>query len=369
MEITVDTTPLLTRRFGIGYYIENLVRALAGSDTDAEFRLLYQLLRKKDKELFLPDSPNFSALIRRTPLSFSDRIFQKYGIRGDDFCGYPDIFHATGTFLPRFRNSRSVWTCYDLSFLVNPDWFDENTARGLAERARRCVDRADHIITISEHTRGDVIRFFDIDPASVTAIPLAAIPLPEPATTGTNTPEIPIPFILYVGTIEPRKNITRLVEAFSEADLPHHLVLAGAKGWKSKPVYEAIAKSSKREKIHCIDYVSGSDLRVLYEQADFLAYPSLYEGFGLPVLEAMTHGCPVLTSNVSSLPEVGGDAAVMVSPDVPSEIRTALERLAHDEDLRKTLKEKGLRHAERFSWNATAQKTMSVYRRVFGTSD
>ncbi|WP_263970717.1 glycosyltransferase family 4 protein [Leptolyngbya sp. KIOST-1] len=174
------------------------------------------------------------------------------------------------------------------------------------------------------------------------------------------------PYILFVSTLEPRKNVVRLIQAFDQLktqhQINHQLVLVGQKGWQFEPIFEAIAASPWRHHIRHLDYLSDAEVAYCYQNADVFAYPSLYEGFGLPVLEAMTLGCPVVTANTSSLPEVAGDAALMVDPTSVEELAEALGRVIGDRALRQTLIERGYQQADQFSWTRTAKSTLAAYR-------
>lgn len=339
MKITLDATVLLTRKFGIGYYAENLIRGL--SSTDAAVRLLYRVLRDRDLPSPLPH------IRRKIPHFASDLLFNRLSVRGDGFCGNPDVFHALTNFLPKFRRTRSVWTLYDLAFKVNPEWFTPATARGLDEVTRRCLDRADHVITISKSTRDDLVRFYGFPPERVTPILLGA---PAHAFIADVPSPVEKPYILHVGTIEPRKNLARLIEAARG----HRLVLVGARGWRSDEVFKMI----DREQVTWLDYVSPATLTALYRNAEAFVYPSLYEGFGLPVLEAMAHGLPVVTSKVSSLSEVGGEAALYADPNDAGDIAAKIEEaLSH----KAILAEKSRAQAAGFSWDRAARETLDVY--------
>jgi len=368
MKITLDATALLARRFGIGFYAENLVRSLAEIDRENRYQLLYQYVRPARREPYLPSAPNFRPLRRRLPYFLADLLYNPFGLVGDGFVGRADLFHALRGFLPRCRRVKTVWTLYDLAFKVNPGWFTPETAAGLEKVTRRNLDRADHVITISEHTREDLVRFYGYPAERITPIllgvPRHALEPDEDDEILAAHPDAPMPYFLFVGTLEPRKNVVRLVEAFSRLDTPHSLVLVGAQGWMSEPIFSAIAASPRREKILWRNYCSAAELERLYRHAEVFVYPSLYEGFGLPVLEAMAHGCPVITARTSSLPEVGGDAVVYVDPEDTADLADEMHTLATSERIRNALAEKGRARAANFSWQETARKTLEVYRRV-----
>lgn len=348
MKVTLDATVILSRKFGIGFYAENLVRSLA--PRKSEVTALYRFVRNRELPRDLP------RLERRMPYRMSDLLFDRLGIPGDGFCGAPEVFHALSSFLPRFDDAKAVWTLYDLAFKVNPEWFTKETAAGLEKTTRRALDRADHVITISENTRKDLIRFYGFPADRITSVPLAA----SRHSLGTfDRPKgFEAPYILNVGTIEPRKNIGRLLDAFMKARTDYRLVVVGARGWRCDELIPRLGGG----RITWIDYAGSDLLAALYQHADAFVYPSLYEGFGLPVLEAMSHGRPVITSRSSSIPEVAGDAALYIDPDKTAELVGAIERIS-DPTLRADLSRKSLAQAKRFSWDRTAAETWHVYKR------
>jgi len=233
---------------------------------------------------------------------------------------------------------------------------------------------ADRIITISEASKRDIVRCYRVPEEKVSVTYLAAS-LPGRATYPTAMPPdagagLTKPYILNVGTLEPRKNLTGLLKAFARArskGLPHSLVVVGASGWGRSPIAGLVDGLGIRDHVHFTGFVDDQSLPRLYAGADFFVYPSLYEGFGLPVLEAMASGAPVITSNVSSLPEVAGGAAVLVDPSSTAELSDAMLRLAGDEELRRQLRVKGLERAGHFSWEQTAEQTWQIYQAVIGS--
>jgi glycosyltransferase involved in cell wall biosynthesis len=268
-----------------------------------------------------------------------------------------------------------VMTIADLTplFLRTHTW-----ARRFSHRVllRRLARRADHVLTISEHTKRDAIRHLGLPEARVTATPLAAdeslapIECVERIDALRERYALPPRYLLHVGTIEPRKNLRRLVEAFGHATRSHRdvaLVLAGAPGWGDVGLEEAIAAQGLDGRVRLLGFVAEGDLPALYTGAQALVYPSLYEGFGLPPLEAMQCGCPVVTSNVSSLPEVVGDAGLQVEPTSVAELAQAIERVLDDSALRQRLRQAGLERAKLFTWRRTAEVTADVYEQVLAS--
>ncbi|MBN2311557.1 MAG: glycosyltransferase family 4 protein, partial [Candidatus Hydrogenedentes bacterium] len=222
----------------------------------------------------------------------------------------------------------------------------------------------------SQSTARDIVRLLDVDPGKITvtyeAVDDEFLPVDPEAASALLAARYGIqrPFILFVGTLEPRKNLTALARAYTRlaTDLPHALVLAGAPGWQWAELAAAIAQSPARDRIVLPGYVPRGDLPAFYSAADALAYPSRYEGFGLPVLEAMTCGCPVVTSNNSCLPEVAGDAALLVDAADEAGLESALRTVLEDAATRAALIERGRAQARAFSWQACAETTLGVYK-------
>jgi glycosyltransferase involved in cell wall biosynthesis len=236
------------------------------------------------------------------------------------------------------------------------------------------VRHAAAVLTPSEATRRDLLALVpDLNPQRVVAIHLAPPDFlrrtPDSATVRRVRDELRLPerYVLAVGTLEPRKNLPRLLDAFAQAAAGHPgvgLVVAGGKGWRDEGIRKALQASPVRDRIHSVGYVSREALGVLYGQADVMAYPSLYEGFGLPVVEAMAAGAPVLTSRGSSLDEVALDAAVVVDPLSVDAIATGLDQLLRDATLRSDLRNKGDRRVQELSWRKTAERTRAALLRV-----
>jgi glycosyltransferase involved in cell wall biosynthesis len=274
-----------------------------------------------------------------------------------------DVVHATSLAVPPAGRRPLVVTVHDLAFRHHPEAYPR-AGRAWHERAlRRALAEAAMLLVPSRATAGDLAELYGVERQRIAIVPLGVslVPPDRPAAVRLLARlEVPGPFVLAVGTLEPRKNLRRLVAAFNVVSgaLPaHHLVLVGPSGW-GRVLGELPAG------VRLAGRVPDPVLHGLYSLADAVAYPSLYEGFGLPVLEAMAHGVPVLTGDRSSLPELVGDAALLVDPSRTEAIAAGLERVVADEELRARLRAAGPARAARFTWAETARETWAVYERV-----
>jgi len=282
-----------------------------------------------------------------------------------------DVVHFPASIGPLDGGKNVVLTVHDCIFLRHPEWFRWERAQYYRWAGTRSAQRAAHIIADSQATARDVHGLIDIDEARITAIPLGVGDTfrPPSETLVKNARKqygLPERFFLYVGTLEPRKNLARVVRSWDAvaANIPEDLVIAGRVGWKTNELDDAIAHARHRERIHRPGFIDAPDLPGLLGAARAFVWPSLYEGFGLPVLEAMACGTPVITSDTTSLPEVAGDAALLVDPCDEEAIAEAMTHLSQDNALRESLHVAGPARAAQFTWQRCAEETMAVYRRV-----
>ncbi|MFN8560615.1 MAG: glycosyltransferase family 1 protein [Anaerolineae bacterium] len=366
--IAIDYTPAYEQGGGIGRYVRELVAALARQPTRYDYRLFVS----GAKTLPPPPSASFTwKPTRLTPRTLA-RIWQRARIPlpVEFFTGAVDLYHATDFVLPPTR-ARSLLTVHDLSFVRVPEAASPRLKAYLDVVVPRSVRRADHILADSQATKDDLIMPCTARLPTRSRCCCAAS---TPVFTASMIPAIrlkydipPRPYIFSVGTVQPRKNYARLIRALAALRARHYdvdLVIAGGSGWLDDPIYAEINAANMADHVHFIGFADDADLPALYSAALITAVPSLYEGFGIPVLESMACGTPVVTSNVSSLPEVAGDAALTVDPTSLDEIIAALQRLIDDEGLRADLAGRGVARAREFTWERSVQQLEQVYARL-----
>jgi len=275
-----------------------------------------------------------------------------------------DVMFGPNYFLPRLLGAsarRRVVTIHDLTYKRFPALLQKETLHNLETHMAREIALADALICVSESTRDDLLNFYEVDPHRVLAIH-SGVSVPAPVTR--DSAPLPKRYILFVSTIEPRKNLGVLLDAFERLKqrgaYEGGLVVVGRVGWKS----EQLVPRLRGRDVHHLDYLEPGELATVYQNAEMFVFPSIYEGFGFPLLEAMAHGVPSIAANSSSLPEVGGDAALYFDPGSSRELESAIERLVKDDVLRADLVQRGKRRAAEFRWDVTAERTLEVLRRV-----
>jgi len=386
MRICLDFSPAVHRRAGIGRYAQEQTAALLTIDADNEYVAFYNRPSEAQIAPPLDRLPHLTTNLSDKPWRMSVLLAHFTGISQDRLFPGVDLFHATDHLLPRFSQTKSVFTLFDLTFRFYAATHKPLNRWFLTLLTPRFLRIADAITAISESTRRDAVRLYGIDEAKITVIYPGVNALFRPASVeqATNIRRkytLPEHFILSVGTLEPRKNLTALLDAYAllKRDGPHQdirpltsdlrpppLVIVGKKGWLYQGLFHKLHELNLEGQVMFPGFVPDDDLPGLYSAADLFVYPSLYEGFGLPVLEAMACGTPVVTSNVSSLPEVVGDTQVTVDPHDARALARAIEWVLTDEGKRQEMRAKGLQQAARFMWERTARETLAVYRQVLG---
>ncbi len=385
MNIGVDYTAAAWQGAGIGRYTRELMRAVIAQGQQHQFTLFYAAGGIEPGSPYLAELQQLCAehpRVRARPIALSPRRLTQLWQRArvplpiELFTGRIDLLHAPDFVLPPTR-ARTLVTIHDLSFLLYPQLAAQGMVRYLSSAVPRSLRHAHAVIADSEATRQDLARLLAIDPGRVDVIypgvsgrfrPLPAAET-EPVRARLGLPER---FLLFVSTLEPRKNLVRLIEAFSriavhETQPALSLVVAGRRGWLYEDIFATIDRLQLGQRVRVLDFVDDNDLPALYNLAWAFAYPSVYEGFGLPALEALACGTPVLTADNSSLPEVVGDAAVLVPAEDVGAIAAGLARIVADEQLRVRLRAAGPRQAQRFSWEHAARQVLACYDRALQT--
>jgi glycosyltransferase involved in cell wall biosynthesis len=390
MHIALDYTTGIYPGAGVARYTRSLVEALARLDGRNRYSLFYAnrgLPRGTPEERqarnLMKAHPNFKGVA--VPMSVREMFALWQRLRlplpVDLFTGRCDVLHSPDFVSPPHRTGADVITVHDLSFLVVPECAEPKLAGFLSKSVPGAVRRAERIIAVSEQTKRDLVRLMGVPEAKVTTVYNGVDERFRAAgrrETGAERPEsealrhklgLPERFVLHVGTLEPRKNLVRLIQGYEQAvrggeDIA--LVLAGRKGWLYEPIVAAAERVNRGSgatgtQVVLVNYVYDDDLPLLYRMAEVFAYPSLYEGFGLPVAEAMSCGTPVLVSGDGALAEVVGDSAVVVNALSVDSIAQGLSRLLGDEGLRHRLGEAGRVRAARFTWEAAAEQVLGVY--------
>jgi len=280
----------------------------------------------------------------------------------------PDVFFTPTHYAPRFSPVPTAVSIMDLSYIHFPEMFKRPDLYQLRNWTAYSVRNAKKVLTISQASKDDIIKEYGV-PEDKVIVTYPGVKLKTQNSKFKDTMQnskltdkygVKGGYILFVGTIQPRKNIARLIEAFSKIKNEIQLVIVGKKGWLYEEILETPKKLEIADRVKFLDFVTDEDLPIFYKNAMCFVLPSLYEGFGLPVLEAMQYGCPVITSNVSSLPEAGGDAALYVDPLNVDDIKKNLDLIINNSELRKKLIKKGYEQAARFSWEKTAKETLKV---------
>jgi glycosyltransferase involved in cell wall biosynthesis len=365
MRIAFDGTTLRPARTGVGYYTEHLLHHLAQESTDDEIIVVSN--RPLDTTSPLPPRVRVVTSTSRVPRlvwmqMVAPRLLRRLRV---------DVAHFTNGMVPLAAPVPTVVTIHDMSLTMFPKYHPPRRVllnRPLVDVAAR---RADAIITVSESAKRDIVRLYGSQAERIHVVHEAAAPSFQPVRDQRvldrvrQRYELADRFILYVGTIEPRKNLPKLIEGFASrrksGQLPHQLVCAGPYGWLSRDIEDLIDNLHVEEAVRFTGYVPFEDLAALYSLAEMFVFPSLYEGFGLPVIEAMACGTPVVTGHVAALAEVGGGAVEQVVHLDADSLGDAMVRLAENAGRREQLSSLGLQRAQMFSWQRAARETLKVY--------
>jgi glycosyltransferase involved in cell wall biosynthesis len=370
MRVAIDAIPLVANKTGVGHYTDALAEWLARTHHDHQ----YELVSPFDFTFPNGHTPPPNLHKRFTPVQ---RLFRKWWL-----VGLPtllrispfDLFHGTNYCVPVFAPCPTVVTIHDLSLYAQAETHERKNVQRGKRRIPVMARRADMIIAPSEATKREIIQYLRIPAERIRVVYEAAREKMKPLLAADCAPVlqkygIEPPYLLYTGTIEPRKNLLKLIRAYNEllhaTEHRPHLVLCGGRGWLDEEVFELVAQLKLQPQVKFTGYVPDEDLPALYSACELFVYPSLYEGFGLPPLEAMACGAAVVASNTSSLPEVIGEAGRLVDPQDANALAQTISHLLDDPVQLAHYRRAGLHRAHLFSWERAAHETQAVYDQVF----
>lgn len=370
MKIAIDLRGLQSGKIsGVENYIVNILERLLSMDKKNQYMLFQNAAQPKDYSHL--HFINATMVKRRWPNKvfnsslglFHRPLFEKF------FGEFDTLFLPNANFFAIRPQTKLVLTVHDLSPIIAPEFY--NWKRRLWHQLvsfRKIIQRADHIVAVSEYTKADILRLFNVASEKVSVVypgidrALFRPDLPETKLREVrNLYGLPGDYILFLNTLEPRKNLVNFIKAFEKIKQPVSLVIGGKKGWKYSEIFATIKDSSKRRQIKYLGYIPEEHKPYLIRLAQVVGFPSFYEGFGFPALEALSVGVPVLASSLTALPETVDQAALMVDPYNVDDMARGLEILLTDEVLRESLREKGFQQADKFDWQVSAQKMLDIF--------
>ncbi len=361
MKIAIDIRTAGGERTGKGWYTFHIVSNLLQIDTKNSY-ILYTnkgvagFEQYKNAKMKIMDHP--SAI-------WHMKVAKDVGSEGADIFFSPSSY-ITPALMP--KTVKTILTVHDLVAFLFPNTHNKKATLIEKITLKRALKKSAHVVTVSQNTKKDLLKKFKYDSDKISIVPCAGSeefkPLEkEKLGDFIEKTNLPPKFFLAVGTIEPRKNYPGLIKAFAELNKIYpdvHLIVVGQKGWGYEEFFNLIRKNYLNKKVHTLGYLSNESLMKLYSLSQALVFPSFYEGFGIPPLEAMRCGCPVIASDKSSVPEVVGDSAILINPENPKEITAAMVKILTDSNLRKGFSEKGLEQAKKFSWRTSAEKLLEI---------
>ncbi len=376
MKINLELQPCLKNKSGIGIYTYELAKLLQKKDDIELSGNIFNFLNRNDISKDIEGLTMNINLCTLFPYGVYRRIWNKIYINYNKlFNSNDELYHFFNFIVPPNIIGKVIATIHDMTYILYPETMDKNNLKRITRDIDYSVKRADKIITVSENSKKDIIKYLNV-PESKIEIVYNGVDYErfskqysqDEKEEVRNKYLLPEKYILYMGTLEPRKNIESVIEGFSILKQKYKnnikLVIAGKKGWLFESIFNLVGKLNLTEDIIFTDYVDENDKPLIYNMAEMFVFPSLYEGFGIPVLEAMASGVPVITSNVSSLPEVAGDAALLVSPKDKNAIAEQMNRILSDEKLKKELIYKGKVQCKKFTWKDSAEKLYKIYEQV-----
>ncbi|HSX17894.1 MAG TPA: glycosyltransferase family 1 protein [Candidatus Saccharimonadales bacterium] len=376
MKVGIEGSLFFKRSSGVGYYAKRLIEAATKKDSDINFEIVrHWLVFKKFKPPLKPSSRLSYRLVKWFPPIIYYQVFKRLNwfIPYDLVAlrKYDAFLFFNFIAFPLRKNTKSIIVVHDISFIKFPQFTQAKNLKYTPKLLRRSIKRAAHIITVSENSKKEIAEFYKLPPDRITVIPNGVDHerfYPRPAIDIGKVRQkysLPENYIHFHGTIEPRKNIEGILDAYAQLDTGlktrYALVLSGGKGWNDEGIYRKIGQLQKAgNKILLLGYIENEELAPLLSGASVFIWPSFYEGFGVPPLEAMACGVPVITSNSSSLPEVVGDAAIKIRPEDTRALTAAINQVLSDTTLASNLSRAGLSQSKKYTWEASAQKLIKL---------
>lgn len=387
MKIGIDCSLVLSQMAGIGQYTFNLVKNLIKLDQENNY-LLYPVFEyNRDYSFYVKNlqelkHQNVKIAYQNLPKKIVKGLWNKklsnFNSNLIDLENYLkfgniDLLHSTTFYLPKFKKKcTKVVTIYDVSFMTHPEHHTAETIENCTKGTKEAVNIADIILVISEHTKKDLIEYFKVSADKIIVTYLGK----DESFRKVNDSifinnflakhNLPKDYILFVGSLEPRKNVKGLIKAYAQLSEQlkqnYPLVITGAKGWLNSDIYPLVQDLKLEKYLHFTGYITQEEMPLLYSQSSLFVYPSLYEGFGLPVLEAMACEVPVITSNISSIPEITGEnGAILINPNNDEELSNKIKEVLESSILAENLAKNGKLQSEKFSWENCAKETLKIY--------
>ena len=371
MRVALELQPCCWARAGIGSYTYELARRLRDTEDLTFWGNLFNFLGRNDNTAALSDITMPVRENRLFPYGIYRRIWDIAPISYSGlFPGKTDLTIFFNFIVPPRVSGHVMTVVHDMTHLRCPETMAAKNLRRIKKNIQYSVERSSRILTISAFSKAEITELLGVPAERISVVYPAPSLQPGTADFGVCCQKWGIhrPYLLYVGTIEPRKNLARLLRAFAllkeKYHIPHQLVLAGGRGWRDEEIFQTVKEISCKEDVIFTGYVSAGEKNTLYENASAFLFPSLYEGFGIPPLEAMTFGCPVVCANAASLPEVAGDAADLVDPLEEESIAEGIWRVLSDAAYAQELREKGYLQAKKYTWEASAKRLTELCREI-----
>ncbi|MFI3237858.1 MAG: glycosyltransferase family 1 protein [Lachnospiraceae bacterium] len=369
MKIAMDLQPCIGNKTGIGMYTHEIAKRLKSDEQISYQGEVFDFLGREGSKQLRSEYSFPVQVCKQLPFGIQRRVRNIVPLPHEFYFDKADLHHFPYSIVPPHISGKVITTIHDLTYLHYPETMAQKTYDYLKSGIEYSVQRSDYIITDAEAMREEIIEFLGVSPNRVIAIHIAASITEDEAPMREVRQKFGIkdmPYILYLGTIEPRKNLERLIQAYNlmrdDTGCEQQLVLAGGKGWNCQSIYEEAARSPYTEDIIFTDYISSAEKTALYKHAQIFTFPSIYEGFGIPLLEAMHFKVPVLTANVSAMPEVTGSAAELVNPFDVEHIAHGMHCILTDTEYRDKLVQLGMERKDFFGWDKVATKVQQIHR-------